>query len=432
MKLSKYTLFFNDEDKFVVYNSLHDSIMICMPQIATLIQDHDKSIDAIERIHPSLFDYLIQKKFIVPNDSDETEEFISSMRQEFDDAREYSITINPTMNCNLRCWYCYEEHLAHSMMSSATMDAIRKLLTSVLSARTTKSLHLGFFGGEPLLGFNKCVDPLIRYADELCRKHAVDFSFSFTTNAVLLSRNICDTLYAYGRDVSFQIPFDGNREIHDSIKHTHNDKGTYDIVLANLEYALSKKFHVTARCNYTCSSVESFEDFIRDVTPLLEQYPETLKIAFQQVWQDAENGKASEIVEKLEDQIHKIGGRYYIPTIDASRCYADKRNSFVINYNGDIYQCTAREFNETNKEGILQSDGTILYNDRYRLRMESRFSNPECLECQVFPICNLCTQKRMERGNDKCLCSNYANYKDDLAISRIKSMYRFTHMNKSE
>ena len=413
----------------LLYNSFSGKFVVVRNQ---LLNFSDLLTDRFSCNFPYLHKQLLDAGIIINTDIDE----VALLKERINDAdnnkNEYILHINPTLDCNFRCWYCYEEHLAHSMMSSATMDAIRKLLTSVLSARTTKSLHLGFFGGEPLLGFNKCVDPLIRYADELCRTHAVDFSFSFTTNAVLLSRNICDTLHAYGRDVSFQIPFDGNREIHDSIKHTHNDKGTYDIVLANLEYALSKKFHVTARCNYTCSSVESFEDFIRDVTPLLEQYPETLKIAFQQVWQDAENGKASEIVERLEDQIHKIGGRYYIPTIDASRCYADKRNSFVINYNGDIYQCTAREFNETNKEGILQPDGTILYNDRYRLRMESRFSNPECLECQVFPICNLCTQKRMERGNDKCLCSNYANYKDDLAISRIKSMYRFTHMNKSE
>lgn len=432
MKLSKYTLFFNDEDRFIVYNSLHDSIMICTSQVVALIRDNEESVDSIENIHPSLFNYLAQKKFIVADDSDEVQEFISSLEQEFDDEREYSITINPTMNCNLRCWYCYEEHLAHSMMSSETMDAVCKLLHSILVEHKAKSLHLSFFGGEPLLGFNKCVNPLIRYTNELCKRHDADFSFSFTTNAVLLSRDLCDILYDYGRDVSFQIPFDGSREVHDSIKHTYNKERTYDTILANLKYALSKNFHVTARCNYTRDSAESFSDFINDIAPLLKQYPETLKIAFQQVWQDAENGKASEIIEKLEARINNIGGRYYTPTMDSSRCYADKKNSFVINYNGDIYQCTAREFTEINKEGILQSDGTILHNDRYRLRMESRFSNPECLECKVFPICNLCTQKRIERGNDKCLCSNYPNYKDDLAISRINSLYKFTRVNKSE
>ncbi len=427
MKLSKYTIITDNCDQYIVYNTISDSLMICVPEIIRLIRQYANHINDIQSIHPSLYDYLKEKKFIIPKNLDETQVFIQSLQETLDEGDEVSITINPTMNCNLRCWYCYEKHLAHSNMRQDIMDAIKKLLGDVVIKPKLKSLNLSFFGGEPLLEFYRTVDPIIAYADKICQEHNIELSIGFTSNAVLLSSAICQKLATYNREISFQIPFDGNRQTHNSIKKTAAGKGTYDITLANLKCALFHKFRVTLRCNYTQQSAPLFRYLIEDIQDLLIQYKASLKVAFQQVWQDKEDLATESIINDLKTKIMQIGGSYYESSGDSQRCYADGKNSFVINYNGDIFQCTAREFTEQNREGILKADGKIEYNERYYQRMNTRFSNPECLDCTLFPICIVCTQKRMEIGNNTCIGSNYKDFKKDKLLSRIRALYQLSH-----
>ena len=42
-------------------------------------------------------------------------------------------------------------------------------------------------------------------------------------------------------------------------------------------------------------------------------------------------------------------------------CYANKINSEVINYDGLVYKCTARDFSEKNDVGIMLEGGIIKY-----------------------------------------------------------------------
>ena len=148
-----------------------------------------------------------------------------------------------------------------------------------------------------------------------------------------------------------------------------------------------------------------------------------MSFAFHQIWQDEHRQETDSIVNQLTLKISKWGKRCFSPKLDSGRCYADQRNSFVINFNGDLYQCTARKFNDENKEGHLQPDGTLIHNQRYEERMQCRFSNPECLECRAFPICKICSQKRLEHDRTRCLISTRAIAEMDALRSRITELY---------
>ena len=430
MKSSKYTTVIRNGGEYIIYNTLHDKLLICNQDIIDLLNKHS-DFDSLKDIHPSLFKKLCDDKFIIPDDKDEVKELIDSIVQQDDSDKSYRITINPTMDCNLRCWYCYEKHLANTNMSSEILDRIKNLLLRICSNHKTKYLTLSFFGGEPLLGFQNCVKPLIEYSIEICRKHDINLSLGFTTNAVLLDSKIVDFLSNTKLDVSMQIPFDGDRATHNSIKKMRNGEGTYDIVLKNLNYAVSKGISIVVRCNYTSKSASSFEKFTDDIMPLLQQNKTKIRVSFHRVWQDIEDKRTGAIIDQLEEKVRSIGGNCYNHTLISGRCYADKQNSFVINYNGDIYQCTAREFSPENKEGYLCKDGTIEHNERYYKRMESRFSNPECMECVMYPICAICTQKRLELNNSKCLLLMPEIDKFDKIRTRIKAIYELkTEYNK--
>ena len=75
-----------------------------------------------------------------------------------------------------------------------------------------------------------------------------------------------------------------------------------------------------------------------------------MHFSFHRIWQDEERRETEEIVRGYESRIAALGGAYYSLPTDRSRCYADKKHSTVINYNGDMYQCTAREFTAANCE----------------------------------------------------------------------------------
>ena len=133
--------------------------------------------------------------------------------------------------------------------------------------------------------FRKQVLPLILYTKELCITHKVKLKCSFTTNAVLLTPNVTELLANTKLEYHFQVPFDGDRDFHDSIKKHPNGTGTYDTVLQNVKYAASKGFAFTIRCNYTDKNILSFKKAIDDLSNIDSK--ENLVFSLQRIWQEA-------------------------------------------------------------------------------------------------------------------------------------------------
>jgi len=106
-------------------------------------------------------------------------------------------------------------------------------------------------------------------------------------------------------------------------------------------------------------------------------------------------------------------------------CYADKINSAVINYNGEVFKCTARDFTTENSLGTLEGDGTIKWKSEYEQRQNAKFKNPPCLECRLLPICNGgCSQHAYENlDNNKggyCVYGFDEYKKDAMILERFR------------
>lgn len=103
-------------------------------------------------------------------------------------------------------------------------------------------------------------------------------------------------------------------------------------------------------------------------------------------------------------------------------CYADKLNQVTINYNGDVFKCTARDFKPSLREGYLDDDGKIIWNENFQKRMfDSRFSNTFCQSCKILPLCNGgCSQHRLENlGIDYCI----HNFDENEKLEIIKQKF---------
>src|SRR5690606_36928542 len=126
MKASNYNSFFGYEDKIIGYNSFSDEFIILDPFLKELFDASsiENQIEEINNIHPDLYNTLDINGFIIPSEKDELEEIKKiSFETDFDDSI-YRLTINPTMNCNFKCWYCYETHIKDSKLNENTINNI--------------------------------------------------------------------------------------------------------------------------------------------------------------------------------------------------------------------------------------------------------------------------------------------------------------------
>ena len=164
-------------------------------------------------------------------------------------------------------------------------------------------------------------------------------------------------------------------------------------------YALSKGFKFIIRCNYTSENLHSFEELISIFTEYADECIKykLLTFSYHKVWQ-------VKLPIVIKENANNIEGKTIFLDKSFDTCYADKENSVVINYNGDVYNCTDRDFKQENREGYLNDEGVIIYNERHQRRMEARFSNQNCLNCRIFPICNICSQIKLEHQNNDVSC----------------------------
>lgn len=65
-----------------------------------------------------LRDSLVEIGAIVPRDTDEVAAVRDMIRKCDYDGDCFQLHVNPTVDCNFRCWYCYEDHRKGSRMGA--------------------------------------------------------------------------------------------------------------------------------------------------------------------------------------------------------------------------------------------------------------------------------------------------------------------------
>lgn len=434
MKQSKYNCILQDNTGMVIYNAATDQLVALTPQLANIFNEGKAAPEKIKAQHAELYDHLLQKGIFVRDDADETETYIRKREEYERSSGEYTITINPTLACNMSCWYCYESHKNMPAMSADVKQSVLLLIDKLLADNKLKKLNLSFFGGEPLLYFDKVVVDIINHAKMQCKAFDAKLSIHFTTNAYLLTDSVLKQLE--GLDVPFQITIDGGKQVHDSVRKTKGGEPTYARIVEHIHQTLSHGFPVGVRFNYTAKSIPSFIDVVKDFSHLPQEQKQLVNFTFQRVWQDNE-GDASQVeqqVEHIERAFEQAGlfvnnaKSYIVPY-----CYADGVNTAVVNYNGDLFKCTARDFAPKSKEGTLAADGTLRWNERLRKRMSIRHGSDTCLQCRIYPICHGgCSQMKLEAPDGISSCPK--GYDDD-KIKKImegRALYLLTSCKRQK
>lgn len=380
-------------------------------------------------IEPDDYRRLIKGGFLIENDIDEAEILRDEIHEIDFNNRVAELHINPTLDCNFRCWYCYEEHQKDSQMSIEVLDAVKKYLDKTLVAPVTL-FRLSFFGGEPLLKFDTVCRPIILQAASLCKQRDIRLHLSFTTNSFLLTPEIAGFLGNY--DCGMQITLDGHREFHNRIRFAPDGVGSYDRIISNVTMLANTGINVVLRINYTLGNIDSVGEIVTDIARQGLTTPGNVTVDFQRVWQDKHNGaddKVKLLLREYGRRLKEIGIHYSIPDLHNPRlssCYGDKANYVCINYNGDFFKCTARDFKRESRSGHITPNGTLIWDTGRKEAWEkAKFTNTVCHTCRIAPIClGGCRQHNLENPQDgKCPMGYSEARKDDLILQRFEHQY---------
>lgn len=429
MKLSKWNSYITLNENFgLVYNAFTDSFIVVKPNSMDLVYAQRGELDKFSDLFK---EQMLAIGGLVKKTLDESNEIDKLILSTDFDKSTLRIIINPTLNCNFKCWYCYEKHIQDSCMSERIQNALIVLIEKRINKhKETSQCQLSFFGGEPLLKFKEVIHPIVTKVSNICKQYGVKLSLQFTTNAFLLNNEMIDFFKCHSS--SFQVTLDGDKNEHNKTRFGKKGEPSYDVILKNISNLATAKLPVILRINYTTKNIESCRDLIFDLDKISYPLRDFIVIDFQRVWQDAPiiyeddtDVIAKELSEILQIKKYKISDNKLSNPL-RNPCYADYFNEFLVNYNGDIFFCTARDFNSENRAGFLKENGEIVWkNDHYFKRLSCKFRKPICRSCRIAPICGGgCRTKCMETFyNPKCNLGYSEEDIENLILDRFMHRY---------
>lgn len=412
-KLSKYNIFKKKKEKTIGVNLFNKRLFAITGHDYEMILNHKDCLTKLKENDPVLFSAMYKLGVIEEISADIPAILLLRNRAAVFSDRYYRIIIMPTLNCNFSCWYCYETH-TKTVMSSDTVCNIVAYIKSLIEEKRISSLQLDWFGGEPLLGFDKVIKPIAEEAKRMCNEKNVTFWMTMTTNGFLLKESMIPFFKEHNFK-SLQITLDGNEEQHNKVRYYGKQKkGSYTAIVNNIGLLAKNNIGARLRINYTRDKLDTISDII-SIFP--SNIRNNIWLLLAQVWQDRRKNTVNDdmwVFEK-EKEIYNLfkeagyGITYRkIGSSGCYSCYADSMTTAIINYDGRVFKCSTPDFENTQEDGILTGKGIIWDENRIAHRLaKATFDKKICFRCKYLPVCSGgCSTHKSDIAN-KCHLKKY-------------------------
>lgn len=383
--------------------------------------ENSNDLNELKKEQASLFDLLVKNGFIIDKKSNESQIAEYNRLKLKLDKNLYHLVINPTMDCNLDCWYCYEKKVKDSEMSP---DVVKLVINNIIAKFETdryKVLKLSFFGGEPLLKFNPASE-IINAAREFCEKNSIFLRLDFTTNATLLSKKIIRVI---GKDFAeFQITLDGNREKHNLTRiNKKTGANSYDTIISNIKKIILHvpNSYVWIRINFDKDTLENIDDIIYDLKDINRS---RCSIIFRKIWQvNISTISKDRILYAITQFINNKFKVDYFALPRINPCFAERESQALINYDGKIFKCsTLDDFCDKHAIGVINENGLIKFDEGKIANKIIPHVQNICRECKIYPACyGPCSQNvQTDPNNEFCILSMLGLIIEELIIYNFK------------
>ncbi len=431
---SRYNFFVPLEGSTVLYNTLSGTLL-------TLGGDDSKELASLlcrrrlaypdDSLPDSIFSQLVRGGFLLL-DSVEEQEIIRERFAAAKDDTPVVLTITTTMDCNLGCYYCYESRTGHQLETGQVSDIVA-LARQSLQRKGKRSLHIDWYGGEPLLNL-----PFLETASlalqKLCGEMEVDYHASVISNGTAWPEDV-EGFIRRNKIRQVQISLDGLQENHDKRRRYRKEylpeKETSSFEQAvHLIDQLLEVVRVDVRLNFDRNNQSDLDGLLKMaesrgwfekaypavIQPArLSAYSETS--AFMRSWElsiEEYEALRAKVRQQLPNNVmveeSEVPDGFPYPR--TSVCAALAPDSVVVGAEGNLYRCGLQVGEENREVGILETQSTY-----YALPViqsgdggSSEFQDeafwdtfhpmdlPKCARCSFLPICwGGCPKKHLEK-----------------------------------
>ena len=412
-KASVFNYYFAlDKGMTGIFNTLSGSI-IGLPD-----DDCEKLKNDSSALKQNIQDSLISKGFLVPyvlNEYDAVHmKRIKSILN--NDVSFYRILT--TLDCNARCFYCYEGKSRAEYMDLSVAEQTAKFIIDHINERRC---ILQWFGGEPLMN-TKVIDLI----SGMLRENLGDEKIRpvMITNASLADDEIIGKMKDAWNLYLLQITLDGTSEEYNRRKNYISVKNPFELVIENIKNVLRAGIKVSLRLNYDknnylnlCELVEYLksEGLNKEENFTIYSYP-IFSISRDAMPNISGKEEWFAIQTALMKNEFLTPKEAFALRTRRTQCYGCSSKSFIVMPNGELFKCTLSMKNPSERVGDIWN-GITNYEVMGKWCDTSVTEN--CAACCFLPICQGgCRAGVFDYTSD--LCFPQKNFVDDVLRERIK------------
>ena len=423
LKVSKFNHVFPvDSQSTLIFNAVTGAFLL-LDADAWRLYEHIATRKPLDKTYSSMLDDLEILKFkgmVLENDVNEYTYIAFRHRMVQYGTKSMNIILAPTLNCNFKCSYCFEQK-QKKRMTPAVQQKVIEFIEQRLP--TTTSLKINWFGGEPLLE-KKTIWKMSQTLIALCKKYHCQYSAEIITNGYFMDKETSQNLKRYKVD-SVQVTLDGPQYIHDKRRVLRNGNGTFEQILQNIVDAVDIIPQITVRVNIDKENAAS----VPALLDTLAQRGLKNKILVYFGLVQSDTPACQDISEQtysvhdflpLEVSLFRTMvqqgftlGKKPRPAIGG--CSATHINSFIIGPSGDVYKCIKTLGTESEKVGTVFTPLLVNQNQLKWFAWDP-LSFQLCHTCTFFPVCMGGCPYETLRKNLKApaACSEWKNNMEDI------------------
>jgi uncharacterized protein len=420
------------QDRWVVYNNLSGAMI----EVKRDLYDWMRNNNVKQLPEPRYYKALSHGKFIVAENIDEVEEIKEKRQNAAAAVSVIGLQIVPTLWCNFKCTYCYEQAQDKTKrMSPEVMDAVIAHVNRKVKP-TTQFLNTMWFGGEPLAAV-ECIRYLGKALLQISKKNNIQYSAGMVTNGYLLNERNVEMLLQHKINAC-QVTIDGPEEIHDRRRMLKNGGKTWQTIVENVKYAVSKGMRVSVRMNLDKTNIDSTEKLLKKLEE--QQILKQVRVSFGLV---SHFGNACRSIEhtlltlpeansilkrkKLKDLLKKPGEEQIKRAVpDFIGCVATGAHSVIVGPGGELYKCSKNIGDEREQCGTIFDMNEAHPN--FRKWMDcSNLEVETCKRCPMLPICrgNGCAFHYVVEQENIFNCNQSVHH--EKYLNKLISLYEQKH-----
>ena len=404
MKKSKYNIVHRKDDAILVYNSLSgalakvdDTFFYALDAIS------QNNIEKINNVNTELLDNMKRLGLILDDTKDELEILKKNSKSNSQSVGHLKLIVAPTLECNFKCVYCYEEP-KKGFMKDEVIEDLLSLLNNAFSTSEIETLSLVWYGGEPLLAPD-IIEKISLNIQEICKKHAVKFHSSIITNGYLVNEKTVE-LFIKCKINSAQITLDGLEDTHEIRRCIiAKEQKSFHQVVDGIQLLTNNDISVNLRINVDRENYGEVNELMTFISNR-EVNKNRLKFSLGHVFADDEVNKDykcnclskeefSDLKIDFLEVAHNLGFKKSVkslyPKYKPNYCSAPGVNTYVVDPEGGLYKCWNDICDLQKRVGVLNGIGS--YHELLDCSRNSDWGKfsiykyDECVECAFLPVC---------------------------------------------